>query len=472
MNNVLFITHHNNDFDNFLPVIVALKKEGINVKILAFHHKYDILQNELQNYICTENDIVIDSVTDMYHLKLLTGFIKRLHTYILDNKILDTKILLERRNPKMMLQDFIREPATSILRMMRSICSFYLRFGSLLFMSDKKCREYLDENNINLIITDIRAIKKGQLELSRLGKIYAFIKKGFLDTLHDSMFRFMFLSREKNVKIIMMPHGTYPVPDDSVNKQLYPVEENGFRPDYLFLENNLTLNLYSDMGGLVETIPMGVPRYDVEWIQYIEGCIKKAFPKENNNHKIILYIADCFPYMTDRNALWRYKYERDREILSMVNDIDDVEIWVKHHPRNDHRIPIENFIENGRRNRIKQFGINYDTNILVSHADICLSQLSSVFVSPIIMQKPSIVYEKWKELFPNARTIFDLAKYKAKDIPELLAMCKKIFSDGYIFSEEDVENYCRSIFPIENIGDTMTKKYIEKIKEVLEYGGR
>ena len=54
-------------------------------------------------------------------------------------------------------------------------------------MSDKKCREYLDENNINLIITDIRAIKKGQLELSRLGKIYAFIKKGFLDTLHDSM---------------------------------------------------------------------------------------------------------------------------------------------------------------------------------------------------------------------------------------------------------------------------------------------
>jgi len=467
MNSVLFITHHNNDFDNFLPVIIALKKEGINIKIISFHHKHEILQNELQNYICNENSISLDSIIEMYYLKLLTRFIVRLHTFILDNKLLDTKILLNRRNPKLIIRDFIKEPAKSILRFTRSFCYFYLRFGSLLLMNDKKCREYILKNNIKLVITDMRGIDQGQLKLSKFGKIYKFIKKGFLDTLHDSMFKFMYLAREEKIPIIMMPHGTYPVNDNSMHQKLYGLEESGFKPDYLFLENNMTKYLYHGMRGIIETIPIGVPRYDVDWIKYLDACINKAYPKKETKNKILLYIADCFPYKTNNDELWKYKFEREKEILSIVNHIEDIEIWVKHHPRNDHRIPIEVFISNGKQQNIKQFGIGHDTNVLVAHADICLSQLSSVFVSPIISKKPSIVYEKWKELFPGANTIFDYIKYRAKDVKELIALCKKILAEGYDFSDEDVKKYCMGIFPITEVGNTMTRNYVEKIKKIM-----
>ena len=73
-NNILFITHHNNDFDHFLPLIVYFKKDKeIRVKNLAFNHKYILLQNNLHKYICQKQDVELDSITDLFYFNFINN---------------------------------------------------------------------------------------------------------------------------------------------------------------------------------------------------------------------------------------------------------------------------------------------------------------------------------------------------------------------------------------------------------------
>jgi len=189
-----------------------------------------------------------------------------------------------------------------------------------------------------------------------------------------------------------------------------------------------------------------------------------------NNHKdtvIILFVADIFPYIKDRGKLHEYRIEMHQRIVTLANDFDNVELWFKHHPRNNYNIRLHNVNEDKTGN-IKQFFSDHDTNLLISKCDIYISQLSSVTVSPILLKKPVIIYDEWKELLPNAKTIFDLIKYKAKNIKELSDLCHDILSNGYNFTDDDVIEFCKTVYPIRVIGDTMTDNYVSKIMEIIE----
>jgi hypothetical protein len=84
--NILFITHSNNDLDHFLPLFVEFKKDKTkNFIPLAFYNKKELLKNSLLNYICKENNIELESFTDIFGLKPLSSFIVKLYEYSCTN---------------------------------------------------------------------------------------------------------------------------------------------------------------------------------------------------------------------------------------------------------------------------------------------------------------------------------------------------------------------------------------------------
>jgi len=469
-NNILFVTHHNNDFDNFLPVIIGLKNKNIRVNVLALYNNCEILQNKLQDMVCRDNDIVLDSFTDFYRPFFLTGVVVKVYKNILSRNILDSKIFLNRRSYSFIVKDFFKNPMLSLLRLFRGLCNFYLRVGSLFLLDSKKLIEYLQGNKIGFVVTDMKRADSKMLGTSKWNKLFVFLRNGFLDTIRTSIFMVLEQARDNNIRVLMVPHGNYPVLHNNDINSFYTIGGyNGFKPDYLFLENKHTRELYKDISGVRGTNVLGVPRFDIDWVKKLDGYASniKLSCGRNNSKIVLLYIVDAFPYIRDRSKLWIYHYRMNKEIISVVNELDDVEMWVKHHPRNDHRIPIESFIQPDKQGCVKQFGIGFDTNVLIANSDIVISQLSSVLLSPVILGKPVVVFEKWKELLPGVVTIFDGLKYKAVDKNSLINVLNDIEQNGYHLPTGFIEGFCKQIFPIDKIGSTMTRNYVECIEMFL-----
>ena len=101
--NILFITHHNNDFDHFLPLMVKLKKEKMSVKVIAFYTKWDVLKNKLHKYICDDNQIYLDEMANICHLTNFNKTLLKIYRYILENYKLE-KIKKNKQGVKKLFQ--------------------------------------------------------------------------------------------------------------------------------------------------------------------------------------------------------------------------------------------------------------------------------------------------------------------------------------------------------------------------------
>ena len=138
-----------------------------------------------------------------------------------------------------------------------------------------------------------------------------------------------------------------------------------------------------------------------------------------------------------------------KDILSMVNDFENLEIWVKHHPRNPYIIQIQDYIKLDRQKNIKQFGNNVDTNILMAFSDIRLATSSTTLINPVIQKRPVIFYDKWKEKL-NATTIYDNLKYNASSKEELKNNLKKIIDEGYKIEDKFLNSFYEDVFSVKS----------------------
>jgi len=484
---ILFVTHHNNDFDHFLPLIVNLKKEErVDVKILAFYTKYEILKNRLHRHICDKHDISLDSISDIFYFKWINFPILKVYEHVIGNRKLSDpgKRIIKGTTGqrgvistiiKNIIVGFIKSPRGAVISFLETVLLRYIVLCSIFLLTKRRIMNYLDSNSVDMLIIDQRTIDETLIDTGPVTRFMNVFNER-ADPMDHLLFRFIKMGREKGIPILMMPHGPQPIsiPNIDAEKKVC-VEEwvNPFRPDFLVVGNKNELLSLQIMRGIKSTFLLGDPRFDIDWINYLECCALKVYKNELTKPRgktTLLYLMDIFTYIPEGNQ--EYKLEMHRDILSLVNDFEDLEIWVKHHPRHVYDIPIEDFIHKDRQDTIRQFGNDIDTNILLAHADICLSLSSTTFISPILQRKPVIFYDRWKEKLQGVTSIYDDLQFKASSKEELITQYEVIVKGGYTIGDSFLESFYGNVFSMDSLSEGMVEKYIEKIEEIMEIDER
>lgn len=464
--NVMFITHHNNDFDHFLPLIIHLKKDGeINCKIIAFYTEHEILKNKLHKYICDLNDIKFDSMVDISYFKNLNRLISKIYKYVILNRGLSNPSERDRSTPKYgeKASGKRRNIKRNIFNFFEFILIRYFVLYSIFLLTNNKIGKYIDSNKINLAIIDHRRIDESLLDSNPLTR-FVDVFTGKADPMDLVLFRFVKVVRDKNIQIFMMPHGPQPI--------LIPEGDSGylknpFNPDFLVVSSQNDLIVHHHMKSRKSTFFLGDPRFDIDWINYLESCalkISENIIDKPMDKKVLLYLMDNYPFSQEDNQ--KYKLKMHKDILSLVNHFQNLEIWIKHHPRFVFEIPIDSFVDKGKQKNIKQFGNNTDTNILLANADIYLSAISTTLISPILQKRPVIFYNRWKEII-NAPTIFDEIGLKASSKYELIIQYERIINGEYKIDEASLNHFYENVFSGDCLYENMTEKYASKIIEIL-----
>jgi hypothetical protein len=447
--NIIFICHHNNDFDHFLPLIIKFKNdEQINVKNITFYHKGELLQNKLHRYICEENKIEIDSISEIFYLRILNKAIVKIHTYLLEN--------------------YKPNSRWPLLRFFKLLLEKYFAVCAIFLLTSKKIEEYIESNEFDIAIIDHRSIEETKIEKNPMERFILLFKERSQGSLDNLIFRFAKKCRDKNIPIFMMPHGPQPIIKKTSYKQFNETKKT-FRPDFLVLGNKNELRMQSSINGLKSTLFLGDPRFDIEWINYLELCTKKVYKKlikKPNDKTVLLYLMDIYKYSSENNE--NFKSEVNREILSLVNIFPNLEIWVKHHPRKVFQIPTDEIINKDRQKNIKQFGNDTDTNALIANADICLALSTTTFILPILQKKPVIFYDTWKEKLQDATSIYDDLRFKASSQEELIIQYKKIINGEYEIDDSFLKSFYKNVFSVHSLSESMSEKYYKKIKQILE----
>ena len=466
--NIMFIAHHNNDFDHFLPLITHLKKDSeINCKIIAFYTEHEILKNRLHKYICDLNDIKFDSMVDISFFKYLNRRISKIYKYVINGRGLSNPSGRNRSTPtyaKTISTKKKNNLKQNVLNFLDILLIRYFVLYSIFLLTDNKMKIYIDSNNIDLAIIDHRRIEKSFLE-SNPFKRFIDVFTGKVDPMDLVLFRFAKAARANNIPIFMMPHGPQPI--------LIPEGERGylknpFNPDYLVMSSQNDLIVHHHMKSRKSTLFLGDPRFDIDWINYLESCVLKVYEgviEKPRDKKVLLYLMDNAIFTRDGNI--EYKYKMNKDILSLVNHFSDLEIWVKHHPRNVFEISVKDYIKKEKLENIKQFGNDFDTNILLAKADICISAASTAFISPILQKTPVIFYNRWKDII-EVPSIFDKLNFIASSEEELIIQYNKIINGEYSIDYNILRLFYNNVFSSDSLFESMVEKYNEKIIDILK----
>ena len=368
---------------------------------------------------------------------------------------------------------FFKSTKASILKILDFFLIRYVVLGSIFFVTKKKILNYIDSNNIDLVIIDQRVIDESLID-SNVIKRFVNVYSGKVDPMDLVLFRFLKTSREKKIPIFMIPHGPQPISKPSlnaINKERTEKMKNPFQPDVLAVCNKTELSSLNRMLGIESTLMLGDSRFDIDWINYLKSCALEVYGtllQKPKDKIVLLYLMDIFIYDSKNND--EYKAEMHRDILSLVNNFPNLEVWVKHHPRNVFEISIDDFITEDRQKSIRQFGNDTDTSILLAKADICLSASSTTLISPILQKKPVIYYNKWKEVLPDATCIYDDLNSKASSEEELIIQCENIINDCYTIEDSFLKSFYGNVFSFDDLSVNMVEKYRGKILDILRIG--
>ena len=133
--------------------------------------------------------------------------------------------------------------------------------------------------------------------------------------------------------------------------------------------------------------------------------------------------------------------EINSEILKLLNENEDIELWFKAHPRYPSYTTIK------PTDRVRVFYNDVDTNFLLTLSDIIISPFSGVLFQPIIQGKKVIYFDIWKKYCSNDTfTVFDNTRcvYKASSYEELKKGVLALRRNP-ILEEEDAEEFYQSI---------------------------
>ncbi len=470
---ILFITHSNNDLDHFLPLFVAFKKDPtLHVTALAFYNKEELLKNKLHNYIIKENKILLDSYTDLFHFKFLSDFFNKVYNCTSRKAKMIQYTGNLHQITKKRIRLFFKSPRESFMRMLHYLSKKYIVFYTLFFMNNTRIAKYFRDKNFDLAIIDLRTADVEDLNLEPLVKMKK-IMQAKTKTDDDVMFRFLSVARDQQIPILAIPHGPNYAIEDPI--QLVATGfKNPFRAEYTIHCNPTGVQKDTLILGLKKDFLFGDPRYDPEWVEYIESVALKIYGKEvkkPKNKTIVLYIGAYISRHSFRISP-EFHLQLHKDILSLVNYFPDIEIWMKPHPRLVFKVPIEEYVDKDRQQNIRFFGNETDTTILMAQADIVISPESSTLTIPILQKKPVIYYHRWKEKTGKASitTIFDQCPFllKAATHEELKQRLTVALTEGkYKIQDDDITLFYNKMFSTTSPYENMTNKYIKVINTIL-----
>ena len=421
---ILFFAHSNNDIDHYLPIIHENKKYEILIFFCPDGNTCEI--NTLHSKLISQYKIKIIRIENLFNFP----FFKIL--YFLFQKLKFFKINIKKKYIFSKILSILILLSDKIL--MNSISQKRLK---------KNFENLLNSYNVSLVVLDIQ--KQNYNDNS------SFFRK--------SLSSFLNVSKKLNLPLFMMTHGANIVVHD--NKESISFDKKSFQSDRLALCNNFETFLYKNLAKKKEYVKnLGDVRFDISWINYLkkENSKKIKDLNEKNNNLKILYVLGNLSFLNNQieNSI-------NKEITNLLNDFDNIEMWVKTHPRT-------NINFNFEHKNLKIFYQDVDTSILVQASDIVLTTLSGILTEAILSEKLTILYDSWKKHLKNPWTIFDETNCvkKVKNYSELKKEINFYNKTNKTSFQEREDYFKKFISGGRSINESLSQSYLSEIDNLLK----
>jgi len=445
---IIFLGHSNNDIDHFLPVIMGLKAEDMfDASMIFLRFEEEAMTNDLHRELFRIHSLEKRSISDLDEWAFLprTLFAALKTSFCRMGKDTVTRLFLKGR----LREAFYKASYVFLDRIL-------LRFCENLFPRER-IGAVIKGLSPDMVFSDIQAVETRQP--------FSDLRTYFLSS-------FLGVCRDRNIPVFMMSHGVVVryIEDDT---NIYNTA-GLFEPDILALSNEAERKTTSGLaaGGDGATV-LGDIRYDEKWINRLETLAERIYDiKKPVNRKVILYLVGNLRFLGDSSL----EREIHRDVISLVNDLPGIELWIKPHPRVKTAFSgIISEMTEDARDRVKVFDNRTDTNALMPKADIYITTLSAVIFQAVIKARPVIFYGKWRRYVrKDVPTVFDMSRYvmDARDREELLSSTREALDGKRPTREEASCFYKRAVSAGKDIGGSIVEAYVGKVKEVLSRKNR
>lgn len=432
---LLFIAHGNNDLDHYLPIVYRLNdKDEYNITILFIESRYEVLTNTTHKHIIEELTVHLYSFTDLFKLKILIHPLKKLQRYC------------KRKYRNTPFKDLLYSHRYYLL-LLKAV-DFGLKYFFIktirILVPKRKMRNFLKNNTFSMMVIDIMQPNQGSAKKSLLSYV---------------TYNLMKQCRKMNIPIFMISHGA------TIRYNNSPIKEHDeslITPDILAICNQYETSVFKTLQGENTNIKvLGDIRYDYKWIKKLEDTAsKKNYIKKAKNKFVILNVAANLTFINDASI----NTEINADILKLLNDFENAELWIKTHPRYPSKIGVWD------NPRVKIFHNDVDTNALLPRADVVISALSGILFQPIILGKRVIFYDKWKKFITsNTWTVFDKTPcvLKASNYEQLRDGVAKILNNSKLEEDDIDEFYTSFVSGGLSRNESIIERYIETIDHIF-----
>ncbi|MEW6407131.1 MAG: CDP-glycerol glycerophosphotransferase family protein [Patescibacteria group bacterium] len=439
---IIFLAHSNNDIDHFLPIINGLNKQTIfNPEILFLRFEEEAVSNRLHKELIKNLSVGKRSASDF----LEWPFISRILFFIMKYCYIRTK--------GRTLKDFIR--GKDIVRIFYK--GVYILLDRLL---KRYCEQLFTVAAINKIMQKIAP------DLVLIDPQLIQLVPPFSDLRSYLSSQIVQACKYKRIPVFMVSHG---VEIMYVTHKDHKIDEAlVYKPDVFGLCNDKDdLGVNGIISNNVRKVILGDLRYDRRWVEILESTAKKIYNINKPIEKIIiLYLVGNLRFLNDK------KYEKDihKDIISILDNYRNVELWIKMHPRVIEDIDVGVAINKDISSRIKIFRNEIDTNALIPHADIFISTFSGVLFQGIMKKKPVIFYQRWRERMDHPiKTIFDDSYYviKAMNNEQLKESIAAILNLKHIDDEEADRFYRQAVCGGIARDGNIINNYVDEIRNIV-----
>ena len=385
----------------------------------------------------------------------------------LDINSIHKKILSQKNVQILKIENFIKSPITKSIYFFLKKLKFlkiYVKkknilsklIGKLITVTDKIIKNLISKNDLGQSLIDL--FKNNKINLIVLD----IQTQNYFD--YSNLFRkslniFLSIGKKMNVPLFMISHGVNIVYHDK--KKGIPVNTNNFQSDSLALCNKFETFLYENLAKKKDYIKnLGDVRFDMSWINYLKKINYKKIKDltEKNNKLKILYVLGNLSFLNDD-----IEHSINKEIINLLYDFKDVEMWVKIHPRVN-----KNF--DFKHKNLKIFYQDVDTSILVQASDVVITTLSGMLTEAILSKKLTILHDGWKKHLQNSWTIFDETNC-VKKVENYHQLKKEInlYNKKDMNSYQERDDYFKKfISGGKSINESLTQNYLVEIDNLLK----
>jgi len=447
MKKILFIAHSYNDLDHIIPLIYGLQKhQKYALQVLFISSKAIVVQSPIHKQLLTELKIESLEASDLTDNKVAIQLLALLEKAELAGGVESYHILLKSFQFIKLFYRVIRQ--LSIRLIQKKIQDFFI---------PNKIASFIENGNIDLIVTDVSPNKPSKSLVNYI--VYHIINS----------------AKQKAIKILQVPHGTqsnYPR-----IKHRTKILESNLLPDVHIIPNQLTYEMYdkSIERHSTQYVVLGDLRYDIQWMRKLDTIAQRLLPQNpQNQKKIVLFLGTNFsPVTFDKGITGDFINKKlINSTLELLKDFPNIEIWIKAHPRYNTTINYDNSYIKKHKNRVKLFFKDMDTTLLLGHADVIISPMSSILFHPITNGKRVVFFDKWQDYTIKNHddvTLFDNTPcaYRASNEKQLQAGVKELLENNETENVAIEEFYKKGVSGGSMRSESIIDKYISIVNQML-----